>query len=399
MTLSLADRAREIVGDANVITDPAALTPLAVDGVRPALAAQPASSEEAAALLTAAAERGAGVLPRGAGVHQHLGGIPARADVVVETTRLAGVTDYVPADYVVVVRAGTRLRDLQAELGQHQQWLPIDPPGAQAATIGGLIAANRNGPRRLLYGSIRDMLIGIRVALPTGEVIKAGGKVVKNVAGYDLTKLFIGSLGAVGVIVEATFKISPSAGEGQTVLVTVPDLAAAHALTTAVMQSYLLPAALEAASPHALGRVTRAAGIGVPDAGAWGVLMLVEGMAESRVRHVAEMRTLVGTRGRMEVLDGPVHAALWRSANFRLRAVRTESFAVPAGRSGAGPRWPGRSRPPGRRPGRWRSSRTQGWVSCTRPARRRMGPQWSHPSAPPRPRPAATPWSRRHRRR
>src|SRR5262249_49798297 len=151
--------------------------------------------------------------PRGAGTHQHLGGVPARADLVIETARLVGITDYEPADYVVAVRAGTPLADVQAALGEHGQWLPIDPPRSRPATMGGIIAANRNGPRRLLYGSIRDMLIGIRVALPTGEVIKAGGKVVKNVAGYDLTKLFIGSLGAAGVIVEATFKISPFPGE------------------------------------------------------------------------------------------------------------------------------------------------------------------------------------------
>jgi len=306
MTDALADRAREIVGAANIVTDPAALAPLAVDGVRPRAAARPASSEETAALLTAAGERGAGVLPRGAGVHQHLGGVPARADLVVDTTRLAGITDYEPADYVVAAKAGTRLRDLQAALGQHNQWLPIDPPGAGAATIGGVIAANRNGPRRLLYGSIRDMLIGIRVALPTGEVIKAGGKVVKNVAGYDLTKLFIGSLGSVGVIVEATFKISPSPGEGQTILVTVPDLTAAHALTTAVMQSYLLPAALVAANPPALRRI---AGV----TGGWGVLVLAEGLAESRKRHVDEMRTLVGPQDRLDVLDGASHAGLWQA--------------------------------------------------------------------------------------
>ena len=312
MTVLLADRAREIVGAVHLVTDPEALAPLAVDGVRPAAAARPASGDDVASLLIAAGERGAGVLPRGAGVHQHLGGVPSRVDLVIDTSRLAGITDYEPADYVVAVRAGTPLSALQAELGKHQQWLPIDPPGAAAATIGGLIAANRNGPRRLLYGSIRDLLIGIRVALPTGEVIKAGGKVVKNVAGYDLTKLFIGSLGAVGVIVEATFKISPAPDAGQTILVTVPDRAAAHDLTTAVLQSYLLPAALEAANPHALQRITRAAGIDAPD-GAWGVLLLAEGLAESRARHVSEMRTLVGPRGQMQVLVGTVHAALWQA--------------------------------------------------------------------------------------
>ncbi len=311
MTAALAGRAREIVGPDNLLDDPAALVAYTVDGIRPAAMARPATAEEAASLLAAAGEQGAGVLPRGAGAHQHLGGVPSRADLVIDTTRLTGITDYEPADYVVAVRAGTRLRDLQAELGRHSQWLPLDPPGMSVATVGGIIAANRNGPRRLLYGPIRDMVIGIRVALPTGEVIKAGGKVVKNVAGYDLTKLFIGSLGAAGVITEATFKISPHPREGQTVFVTVPDRAAAQDLTTAIMRSYLLPAALEAANPAALRRLARAAGMALPDAGAWGVLLLTEGLAESRTRHVSEMRSLAGSRGRMEVLDGAAHAALW----------------------------------------------------------------------------------------
>ena len=313
MTDALAARAQEIVGAAHLVVDSEHLAEYAVDGIRPQTVARPETAEETASLLVAAGEAGAGVLPRGAGAHLHLGGRPSRADLVIETTRLAGITDYTPADYVVAVRAGTRLRDLAGELGRHNQWLPIDPPGAEVATIGGVIAANRNGPRRLLWGSIRDMLIGIRVALPTGEVIKAGGKVVKNVAGYDLSKLFIGSFGAFGVITEATFKISPHPGDGVTVFVTVPTLDAAYALTTAVMRSYLLPSALEAVNPPAFRRLSLAAGLREPPAGAWGILLLAEGMAESRTRHTNEMRTLVGTAGRMEVLQGAPHDALWKA--------------------------------------------------------------------------------------
>jgi len=319
---ALGPRVRGIVGDAHVAGDPDRLDAWRVDGVRPGLGASPADAEQTAALLTAAADTGAGVLPRGGGVHQHLGLPPARADLAVDTTRLAGVTDYTPADYVVAVRAGTRLRDLQQTLAANGQWLPLDPPGAAEATIGGLVAANRNGPRRLLWGAIRDLVIGIRVALPTGEVIKAGGKVVKNVAGYDLAKLFIGSFGACGIITDVTFKILPLPGEGVTVLVTVPDAAAAHALTTAVMRSYLLPSALEAASPDALAMLARAAGLSLPGgdgapAGRWGVLLLAEGLEESRTRHIDEMRTLTasagGTGAALEVYAGAAHEALWRA--------------------------------------------------------------------------------------
>ena len=110
MTAALAGRAREIVGPDNLLDDPAALVAYTVDGIRPAAMARPATAEEAATLLAAAGEQGAGVLPRGAGAHQHLGGVPSRADLVIDTTRLTGITDYEPADYVVAVRAGTSRR-------------------------------------------------------------------------------------------------------------------------------------------------------------------------------------------------------------------------------------------------------------------------------------------------
>ena len=337
---ALASRVRDIVGDAHVLADRGMLDAWRVDGVRPALGASPADAEQTAALLTTAADTGAGVLPRGGGAHQHLGLPPARADLAVETTRMAGITDYTPADYVVAVRAGTRLRDLQQALAVNGQWLPIDPPGGAEATIGGLVAANRNGPRRLLWGAVRDLVIGIRVALPTGEVIKAGGKVVKNVAGYDLAKLFIGSFGSCGIITDVTFKILPLPGEGVTVLVTVPNARAAHALTTAVLRSYLLPSALEAASPRAMAVLARAAGIALPGGGTagepWGVLLLAEGLDESRTRHVDEMRTLTvsaaGPGAALEIHTGAVHEALWRAvAEFPSPGTHPDEVVFRAG--------------------------------------------------------------------
>jgi FAD/FMN-containing dehydrogenase len=122
---------------------------------------------------------------------------------------MRSVLEYTPEDMTVTVEAGVTLAQLQARLAEHNQWLPIDPPGADTLTIGALLAANRSGPRRFGYGTIREHLLGIKVVLADGRVIKAGGKVVKNVAGYDLCKLFVGSHGTLGVIVEATFKVLP----------------------------------------------------------------------------------------------------------------------------------------------------------------------------------------------
>jgi glycolate oxidase FAD binding subunit len=119
------------------------------------------------------------------------------------------VLEYTPEDMTVTAEAGITLAELQTKLAERGQWLPIDPPNPNALTIGALLAANKSGPRRFGYGTVRDYLLGIKVALADGHVIKAGGKVVKNVAGYDLCKLFVGSLGTLGVIVEATFKVLP----------------------------------------------------------------------------------------------------------------------------------------------------------------------------------------------
>lgn len=119
------------------------------------------------------------------------------------------VLELTPADMTVTVESGLTLGALQTELAQHRQWLPIDPPNADALTIHDLLARDLSGPRRFGYGTIREHLIGMKVALADGRVIKSGGKVVKNVAGYDLAKLFIGARGTLGTIVEATFKLRP----------------------------------------------------------------------------------------------------------------------------------------------------------------------------------------------
>lgn len=127
----------------------------------------------------------------------------------VNLDRLNRVLEHAPGDMTVTVEAGITLQSLQAQLAAHRQWLPIDSPQPERSTIGMILATNASGPRRFGYGTVRDWLIGLRVVLANGSVIKSGGKVVKNVAGYDLAKLFIGSDGTIGIIVEATFKLRP----------------------------------------------------------------------------------------------------------------------------------------------------------------------------------------------
>ena len=183
-------------------------TPLTIDGLS-AAETRSGTAEEAAELLAGAAKRGQAVAPVGSGTALSLGNPPERLDLILSTERLRGIIDYEPTDLVLSVGAGAKLGDVQAVLGEHGQRLPIDPPGGGEATIGGLVATGRWGPLRHNAGTLRDLLIGISVAHPSGTVTRAGGMVVKNVSGYDLPRLYHGSLGTLGVIVSANFKVLP----------------------------------------------------------------------------------------------------------------------------------------------------------------------------------------------
>ncbi len=158
---------------------------------------------------------------------------------------LARVVDYAPEDMTVTVESGITLAALQSHLAHRRQWLPIDPPHADQTTIGSILAANASGPRRFAYGTVREHLIGIKVALADGTLIKAGGKVVKNVAGYDLCKLFIGSRGTLGVIVGATFKLRPLPDAEQFVQARCESLDQASALVRQVLESDLTPVVVD----------------------------------------------------------------------------------------------------------------------------------------------------------
>ena len=202
---------------------------IAVDGVAASEFAVPGDAQETADALAEAAALGKAVTPIGGGTALTLGNPPERVDVALSTERLAGIIDYEPTDLVLSVGAGARFGDVQAVLAEHGQRLPLDPPGAGEASIGGLIATGRWGPLRYSAGTLRDLLIGISVAHPSGTVSKAGGMVVKNVSGYDMPRLYLGSLGTLGVVVSANFKVLPRPRTEATVIAPYDNLAAAFA--------------------------------------------------------------------------------------------------------------------------------------------------------------------------
>ena len=179
----------------------------AVAGVVPSFVASPASTEEASALLRAAAAQGLTVIPRGAGTGLGWGNPPAAGDLVVDMTAMDQVLEHAAGDLVARVQAGATMGHLASVLDSAGQQLAVDAPAG--ATVGGVVATGTAGPRRFRYGAPRDLLIGITMVRADGVVAHSGGKVVKNVAGYDLGKLFSGSQGTLGLITEVTFRLHP----------------------------------------------------------------------------------------------------------------------------------------------------------------------------------------------
>lgn len=225
--------------------DPERDAALAVDGVVPRYWCEPASPEELAAVLGFAGREKLAVIPRGGGSRMSLGMPPRAADLLVSTGGLSEIVEYEPADLTMTVQAGHNFGALQQRLAREGQFLALDPPSRDAATIGGIVASNASGPLRLKYGAARDLVIGMRVANSDGWLTKAGGRVVKNVAGYDLNKLYTGSLGTLGVLAELSFKLQPLPQARGTALAAFADARQADALVKRVMRSSLGPAALE----------------------------------------------------------------------------------------------------------------------------------------------------------
>lgn len=211
--------------------------------VAPEVSLRPADTAACAAALVETARERRTVRVRGAGTKDYLGEL-GPADAVLSTTGLTGVVDHVPADLTVTVRAGTRFAELQAALHAAGQHVPLDPPHASEATVGGIVAANSNGFGRLRYGGVRHLVIGTTTALADGTVARAGGRVVKNVAGYDLNKLLIGSLGTLGVITEATLKVLPLPRARAVAVARCARASDAFAIADALLRTPIRPTAL-----------------------------------------------------------------------------------------------------------------------------------------------------------
>jgi glycolate oxidase FAD binding subunit len=243
---ALAQEMERIAGGANVEHGPPP-----IDGVPPQVAVAPASPQETSEVLTLAHERGLVVVPAGGCTQQATGAIPPRVDIILRTARMKAVEHYDAGDLTIGIGAGTTVAEVENIVGEHNQVFPLDACDAERGTIGGALATNALAPLKYAYGGLRDYCTGIRFVTVDGKIAKAGARVVKNVAGYDLMKLLIGSYGTLAVITSASFKVFPRARQTATFAAEFASAAEAIAFRDRLLQSPLTFLAMELASPHA----------------------------------------------------------------------------------------------------------------------------------------------------
>jgi glycolate oxidase FAD binding subunit len=247
---TISSRLPDIVGAAHVINDPAQLAYYEVDGKKPGAAVRPGSREEIAEIVKFAAAENLAMIPTGARTKLGIGLPPARYDVALDMTRFDRLIAYDPADLTLAVEAGHSLSKLVGVLGDHRQFLPLLVPYFSRTTVGGTIAAGVDSPLRQYYGTARDYVLGMEYVTGEGVLAKSGGRVVKNVSGYDLHKLMIGSLGTLGVIVSVNFKTFPSALGSRGFVASFENAERALEMGERAARSALTPLTMEILSPH-----------------------------------------------------------------------------------------------------------------------------------------------------
>ncbi len=290
-----------LIGEDYVAEQP---TDRTIHGQQPLLAVAPGSIEELAQAVAYLASAGLSIVPWGGGTQQTWGKPPSRPFALVDTCRLNRILDYTPDDLTISVEAGMTLDSLSAALAANRQMLPLDAPVPARATIGGLLATAMDGPRRLGYGSARDLLIGIRVVEATGRISKAGGMVVKNVSGFDMMKLYLGSFGSLAIIASANFKLIPQPRAAASILCRSQNPTAVWKLITAIGASQLTPVAVE----YLEGIET----IGAPFA----LAVRSEGLPAAVERHARDVTAFAAQAGMSaELLRETAHDQLWAMIN------------------------------------------------------------------------------------
>jgi FAD/FMN-containing dehydrogenase len=328
----------DVLGSEYVQSDPETLSGFEVDGMRPRFVVFPSDVEQVSNIVRIAHREKMSVIPWGSGSKVSTGQVPSRLDLIICTRRLDKVIDMDTANLTVTAQAGVRLKDLQADLADEENrcylpyedattlsdeavcsdrenvgcFIPLTPPRIDSATIGGIIASNSSGPTRLLYGMPRDLVLGIRYVSPDGEIVGMGGKTVKNVSGYDISKLMIGARGSLGILCEMTLRLLPLPECVGTSIVSFSSLSKAVTYTQRIFDSDLIPAAVELFNRSCLPLLYQKAGFDSAP-GDYLVALGLESFEEPVQRMSAEIDSMaseIGSESTLTYADDD-HRSFW----------------------------------------------------------------------------------------
>ena len=327
----LRSRFENLLGPHGVRGEAADLQRYEIDSLTPQVVLQPESAEQIAAVLRLSTEESWTVFPFGNGTQQHVGCLPERVDVVLSTEKMNRIETYDPGDLTISLQAGMSLAQAVSACAEHRQLLPIEAP--QGSTIGGALATSSSGPLRAAFGGVRDFCIGISFVTGDGANGRGGGRVVKNVAGYDLMKLLIGSYGSLGVITSANFKLFPSPQQTLTLICEFGSVAEAIALRDRLLRSPLSPMACELINPAAIEYLRdpapRDPDEWAPEAPAqknmvWQLIVRFAGSDRLLARVRSELAGSVSRE-----LNGPEEAELWKQiGTFEERLLKHHRNAM-----------------------------------------------------------------------
>ena len=298
---SLAKSLESIIGRDHVTVEPS----LIIDGLNPTLIIKPGSASEVVECLAVCSDADRAIVPAGLMTWLEGGNPLRRADVVLSLERMTRIIEYSPPDLTAVVEAGVTIGEFNSAAGSENQWLPLDPPGASSASLGAIAACASSGPLRFGFGTPRDYVIGLRLAHAGGIESKSGGKVVKNVAGYDMNKLYVGSYGTLAVITELTVKLRPVPEGDRTVLVTSTNEDSLQEIGLNLLTSEAQPASLF---------FTRGINFSLAETEGRSALIVRFLDSEQAVSHQANLLgQLVGSRGIAITLDEAEAGQVWKT--------------------------------------------------------------------------------------
>ena len=292
----------DVLDSESYLTDLETVSAYKVCGVTPHSVLIPDSGDDLAKALVCADHNGDKIILGGNWTKSSWGGVPVEADIAISSAKLKRVIDHDPANFTVSVEPGIRLDELNEFLYEAGQFFPLDPPFFSSATLGGVIATNSSGPRRCSYGGARDLVSGLKVSLPDGGKIKVGGKTMKNVAGYDIGKLFIGSWGTLGAIIEATIRVYPLPERGRALICGTKDLSSLTRVSSAILKSSLDPSFIEILDPDAANTFSISSGIEVAGGGKYLLVAGAEGFNESVDRQIRDFESQCVSEG-AEIVD------------------------------------------------------------------------------------------------